>query len=244
LFLDAGCANCHGGINWTLSVKDFTSPPAGTEIFTERNPAQVFGNPVGAQYLNRFLRDIGSFQLGVPGGTNLFGNNVGADEFAAPTVVAGAFVAGQDALGIDYNNDGKGTGFNVPSLLGLHSLPPYLHNGAAESLAAVVSNLNHRTDNGRQPDGLSDPADQAKVVKFLESIDLKAVPFLNIVATLNGSYVILAFDSVSGVEYDIEERTALDGPPSVVQSVIGNGARLQVALPLEAGVRFFRLVAP
>src|SRR4030095_6276458 len=28
LFLSAGCASCHGGINWTVSVKDFTSPPS------------------------------------------------------------------------------------------------------------------------------------------------------------------------------------------------------------------------
>ncbi|HYV31933.1 MAG TPA: hypothetical protein VEO53_12625, partial [Candidatus Binatia bacterium] len=29
LFLQAGCAQCHGGGNWTISRKDFTSPPAG-----------------------------------------------------------------------------------------------------------------------------------------------------------------------------------------------------------------------
>ena len=245
LFLNAGCASCHGGLNWTVSVKDFTSPPAGSEGFTitERTPL-VTGNPVGAQYLNRFLRDVGSFNLGVPGQGNLFGNNIGADEKAAPTVVAGALVAAQDALGIDYNNDGRGIGFNVPSLLGLHSVQPFLHNGAAESLAAVIGDVKHRTDNGRIPDGLSNTNDQAKVVKFLESIDVHTVPFVPITVSRLGPYVILAFDSLNGVEYGIEARTTVTGPAAVVGSVTGNGQRLQVALAIDGAARFFRLVTP
>src|SRR5262249_30793587 len=152
-----------GGLNWTISVKDFTSPPSSTEIFTER--AGTFtGNPVGAQFLARFLRDVGSFNLGVPGQGNDLGNNVGADEKAAPTVPTNTLIAAHDALGFEFNSDGKGSGFNVPSWLGLHQLPPFLHNGAAESLAAVVSDVKHRTDNGRLPDLLSNVVDQAKVV--------------------------------------------------------------------------------
>ena len=56
-----------------------SSPPAPAELNTERLPTPFTGNPVGAQYLNRFLRDIGSFNLGVPGQGNLFGSNIGAD---------------------------------------------------------------------------------------------------------------------------------------------------------------------
>src|SRR6185369_10312768 len=81
-----------------------------------------------------------------------------------------------DALGQDYNSDGAGIGFNVPSLLGVHALAPYLHNGAAETLAQVVADVKHRTDNGRLPDRLSNAADQALVVKFLESEDVATVP--------------------------------------------------------------------
>src|SRR5262249_41243960 len=210
LFLSGGCANCHSGLNWTVSVKDFTSPPAGTEIFTERSGVFT-GNPVGAQYLDRFLRDIGSFNLGVPGQGNLLGNNIGADEKAAPTVVTNTLQAAQDALGIDYNNDGHGIGFNVPSLLGIQGLPPYYHNGAAESLAAVVADVKHRTDNGRIPDLLSAPADQAKVVKFLESIDVNTVPFVSLSVSQIDGYAILSFDSVNGVEYGIEARAVVTG---------------------------------
>jgi YVTN family beta-propeller protein len=242
LFLHAGCANCHVGLNWTVSVKDFTSPPAASEIFTERT-GTFTGNPVGAQYLNRFLRDVGSFNLGVPGQGNPLGNNIGADEKAAPTVVTNTFIPGQDALGIDYNNDGRGIGFNVPSLLGLYALPPFMHNGAAESLAAVVSDMKHRTDNGRLPDLLSNPADQSKVVAFLESIDVGTVPFVPIAVSRTGAYVILSFDSVAGVMYGIEARSTITGVPGVLTKVTGNGQRMDVALPIDTAARFYRLVA-
>lgn len=169
------CASCHNGGKWTLSTRDFTPPPAGTEFVTERTPAQVFGNPSGSQYLSRFLRDIGSFNLGVPGGTNPIGRNIGGVEKAAATVIGGSLVS-QDALGIDYNGDGKGNGFNVPSLLGIHAVPPYYHNGACESLACVVGNARHRTGNFSRPDVLINPADQLKVVRFLETINAKTAP--------------------------------------------------------------------
>jgi hypothetical protein len=225
-------------------VKDFTSPPVGSEIFTERNPTNFVGNPVGAQYLNRFLRDIGSFNLGVPGQGNPLGNDIGADEKAAPAVVSGVQQAAQDGLGIDYNSDGRGIGFNVPSLLGLQAVPPFMHNGAAESLAAVVSDVKHRTDNGRRPDGLSNTNDQAKVVKFLESVDVHTVPFVPIEVRQSGSNVILAFDSVNGVQYDIEARSTITGTPSIIGFVIGTGQRLEVTLPIDSTARFFRLLAP
>jgi YVTN family beta-propeller protein len=243
LFLQSGCANCHGGLNWTVSVKDFTSPPAGAEIFTERNPTNFVGNPVGAQYLNRFLRDIGSFNLGVPGQGNLLGNNIGADEKAAAAVANGTLQPAQDALGIDYNSDGKGIGFNVPSLLGLYGLPPYVHNGAAESLAGVVADVKHRTDNGRLVDYLSNSSDRALVVKFLESIDVHTIPFVQLsLVRSNGTY-ILSFDSVSGVQYSVEARTNIAGPGTIIAGTTGTGARLDVTVPAGPTTRFLRLVS-
>jgi YVTN family beta-propeller protein len=167
LFADAGCANCHLGSAFTLSRKDFASPPAMAEVFAEFVPpaAPPPGNPVAVQYLNRFLRDIGSFNLGVPGGGNELGGNVGADE---TTTVAGPV---QGGLGRDYNGDGAGNGFNVPSLLGIENVQPYYHNGACETLDCVVGNAKHRTANGTLPDRLTSTRDRARVVAFLKSID-------------------------------------------------------------------------
>jgi cytochrome c peroxidase len=171
LFAQAGCTNCHVGPKFTISTKDFTSPPAAAEIFTETTPPAVIGRPIGAQYLNRFLRDIGSFNLGVPNAGNPLGFNVGADEKASGALVAGVAQPAPDALGIDYNNDGRGTGYNVPSLLGIEAVPPYYHNGACETLDCVVGNVKHRTANGRQPDRLTDERQRKRVVAYLRSID-------------------------------------------------------------------------
>jgi hypothetical protein len=47
LFKQAGCQNCHGGPNWTISALDFTPPPAATQV-------------VDAQ-LVKFLCRVGTF---------------------------------------------------------------------------------------------------------------------------------------------------------------------------------------
>src|SRR5213076_2191309 len=143
-----------------------------------------------------------------------------------PAVVSGVQQAAQDALGIDYNADGKGIGFNVPSLLGLQALPPFMHNGAAESLAAVVADVHHRTDNGASPDFLANPADQALVVTFLESIDLNTIPLVQLAIRRQGSQVFVAFDSITGVHYALEAKTTLlAGWASIGSTTIGTGQR-------------------
>lgn len=183
------CAGCHGGGLWSASVKDFVSPPAGAEIACEVDlgaaapagsactTAPVIGDPTNVQYLNRFLRDAGSFNLGVLGQGNPIGANVGATEKAAAALVAGVSQPPKDALGIDYNADGRGVGFNPQSLLGINLVQPYMHNGACESLPCVVGDLEHRTGNGALTDFLNTAAKRAQVVQFLESIDGRTTPF-------------------------------------------------------------------
>jgi YVTN family beta-propeller protein len=176
LFQAQNCQSCHGGQTFTSSLKDFASPPAATEIATETTPPPTSGNPVAAQYLNRFLRDIGSFNLGVTGAGNDLGGDVGAIEKAASALVGGVAQPQQDALGRDYNGDGKGIGYNVPSLLGINAVPPYYHNGACESLACVVGNVKHRTANGRLPDRLASARAQAQLVAWLETVTAATPP--------------------------------------------------------------------
>jgi YVTN family beta-propeller protein len=181
LFFKAGCQTCHGGGKWTNSFRDFAPPPAGAELATEvqgalpppgGSPAPPAGvNPVGAQFLFNKLQDINSFNLGVLGGGNLIGANVGAAEKATD---------GKDALGKDHNADGRGNGYNVPSLLGIWAVPPYYHNGSCETLACVLGNAQHRTAKGTRPDVLSSPADQARVVTFLQSLDADTPPITNL----------------------------------------------------------------
>lgn len=189
LFGQQKCTNCHTGGLWSTSVKNFTSPPANNRIACEVDlgalappgsfctTPPVVGTPPTLQYLFAFLRNVGSFNLGVAGGGNPIANNVGAIEKAAPALVAGVSQPPADALGRDYNADGRGLGYNVQSLLGVHAVQPYMHNGACETIACVVSDRNHRTANGTLPDLLTDPASRAKVVRYVESIDDETTPF-------------------------------------------------------------------
>ncbi len=177
LFQAAGCASCHFGSTFTLSQKDFVSPPAAAELATETNPAPPAGvTPVGAQFLPRFLRDVGSFNLGVLGAGNPLGANIGAPEKATANLVAGVSTTPQDALGKDHNLDGKGNGFNVPSLLGINAVPPYMHNGACETLACVLADPKHRTANGTRPDAAATASAQRLIVAYLQSIDAGTPP--------------------------------------------------------------------
>jgi YVTN family beta-propeller protein len=171
LFAQAGCQTCHGTTLFSAARKDFVSPPAATELATETTPPPPAGVvPVGAQFLNRFLRDIGSYNLGVAGGTNPLGDNIGGVEKATSNLVNGVAQPPPEGLGFDFNADGKGNGFNVPSLLGINAVPPYYHNGACETLACVVSNVRHRTANGTRPDVLGSEDAREKLVAFLRTI--------------------------------------------------------------------------
>jgi YVTN family beta-propeller protein len=184
LFKQAGCASCHGGNQWTASIRDFKPPPIMADIFCEQNTgagsppgclkAAVTGNPVPNQFLARFLRDIKSFDLNVSGSGNAIPGQalIGAVEKATRTVAGGAT---PDALGKDFNQDGRGNGFSPPSLLGIFALPPYYHNGACETLACVLADRNHRTA-GNKTDVLADAHKRAQVVTFLESLDAATQP--------------------------------------------------------------------
>jgi hypothetical protein len=189
LFKQQGCDSCHGGGLWSSSVKNFTSPPANADIACEIDlgalapagsactKAPVAGKPVAVQSLSRFLRNIGSFNLGVAGGNNEFGRNIGAPEKAAQAVVAGVSQPPLDGLGRDYNKDGRGAGFSPQSLLGVFAVQPYIHNGACESITCVLRDVKHRTGNGRFKDLLAKAADRNKVRLFVESIDAATKPF-------------------------------------------------------------------
>jgi hypothetical protein len=82
-----------------------------------------------------------------------------------------------DALGKDFNLDGRGNGFNVQSLPGIHAVQPYMHNGACETILCVVSDVEHRTGNGAFPDRLQNASDRARIARFIESIDAATPPF-------------------------------------------------------------------
>src|SRR5207249_12307010 len=69
-------------------------------------------------------------------------------------------------------------GFSPASLLSISAFPQtFLHNGAANSLLAVLDNVTHRSAGTGGVDTLADTADRQKLVQFLLSIDARTVPF-------------------------------------------------------------------
>lgn len=63
-------------------------------------------------------------------------------------------------------------GFSPPSLLGLHAFPKaYFHNGAAESLDAVMNNVAHRASGTGGVDTLTDANKRRQLIRFIQSID-------------------------------------------------------------------------
>jgi YVTN family beta-propeller protein len=69
-------------------------------------------------------------------------------------------------------------GFVPPSLLSVFMSPPYFHNGSAASLDEVFSDrfAQHRAAGTGGIDGLSNPEDRRKLVKFILSIDASTEP--------------------------------------------------------------------
>lgn len=69
-------------------------------------------------------------------------------------------------------------GFVPPSLISVFFSPPYFHNGSAASLDEVLGDrfLQHRSAGTGGIDGLSNPEDRRKLVKFLLSIDASTEP--------------------------------------------------------------------
>ena len=169
------CQECHGGTTGPRASRTSTRRPIRTSFRRDRpERAGRRPNPIGTQYLDRFLEDIGSFNIGVRGEGNRLGRNIGAAEFANAAPNAQGELALPDALGFDHDEDGAGDGYNVPSLLGIYALPPYLHNGACETLLCVLTDVEHRTA-GNETDVLNTRTKRNRVAKFLELIDLETV---------------------------------------------------------------------
>ena len=69
------------------------------------------------------------------------------------------------------------SGFAPPSLLSVFAFPQtFFHNGAAGSLDQVLQNVTHRSAGTGGVDTLTNPADRALIVRFLESIDTETMP--------------------------------------------------------------------
>ena len=92
--------------------------------------------------------------------------NVGTFDPAAANEVRD--VLSPAALGAD--------GFVPPSLLGAHAFPPYLHNGSAPTVLAVLDLVPHRSAGTGGVDMLAGAKDREALARFVESIDASTKP--------------------------------------------------------------------
>ncbi|CAN5716289.1 hypothetical protein BH10CHL1_BH10CHL1_33500 [soil metagenome] len=241
LFFQAGCQKCHGGTKWTISNKDFVAPPAAADINTEAPVTST----IGAQYLNRFLSDIGSFNLNVAGASNTL---IGQPEIGGVEKTD----VGLGALGKDVNGDGKGNGYNIPALLGIWALPPYYHNGACETLNCVLTNVKHRTSGLRQgqSDPFTDPNKQAAIVTWLKTLDADTPFPLNLIVNqhdifidpptvFKGSQVVVGANiSLFGTKADLADLITDLGLPGLTVRVAldpsDSAASVDLTIPASA----------
>jgi hypothetical protein len=154
---DANCATCHGGAKWTKSQVLYTNNPALDAPFAAGGGARDPGLTVAA---NQIVTYSDSLVDAVP-----------LDFLEG----IGTFDAG-NAIEIRQNGAAPlgAAGFNVPSLLGVGSSAPYLHNGSAETLEDLFAQ--HQIPGGTIASEL-DAAEQATLATFLRSIDGRSAIF-------------------------------------------------------------------
>jgi hypothetical protein len=161
LFAQAGCVSCHSGGMWSISARNFAPPPAPGDIATESGVADANQ----AQFLWKFLKDVGSFDLNTSGSSKRIPGYPPIGGIETDT-------NGAKALGFDYNGDGKGSGFSPYSILGAYNAPPYFHNGACETLECVLADANHRNAGQGKSGGLEfRERERRALVQFLKSLD-------------------------------------------------------------------------
>jgi cytochrome c553 len=192
LFVEGGCAKCHGGQGWTVSRRFFT-PGATTNgnlaatqfgipsFFPSTWQYNVDQQPTPTQRMHA------SGQPAIP--TDLTGpgeaSPVAVGQVACSLRNVGTFgipnnAAATDALelrpkdGALIRAQGR-AGYNVPSLYGLALGAPYLHHGQSPSLEDLLTNtawtFHTNAGNANFSLALADPAKVDDLTAFLLSID-------------------------------------------------------------------------
>ncbi len=173
LFDEGGCAKCHGGPKWTIS-RTFYDPTdtdggdLGERLFATNAAA---AEPMDPSDLRGLPIDV-NVDATLIAGDDSDGGTPALKRQACNVRIVGTFAAdggapeeranGQPAQGQN--------GFNPPSLLGLAAGAPYLHNGAAATLDALIADFPDHTLAGN-PNFLPTADDREALVAFLLSID-------------------------------------------------------------------------
>lgn len=164
---DAIKAYIQFGVRSPISPVSKTEPDviAGRALFIAANCQQCHGGPQWTSSRVRFTPPPDAGQI-VGGQLISELRNVGTFD---PTFFNEVRQNGAAPVGAQ--------GFAPGSLLSLFAFPQvFLHNGPVTSLSAVLNNVTHRSAGTAGVDTLSNAADRAKVVRFIESIDDNTPP--------------------------------------------------------------------
>jgi hypothetical protein len=183
LFETGGCHSCHGGPRWSVSRIPYVPSP-------EKNGSLVGDNglPAVATGLRTEQLVSGAYKIATESVANPDGGaaiTVGPERITCVLRDVGTYRAGN---ALEKKPDGTrsqgATGFNPPSLLGLATSAPYLHDGSAPRLDALFSStfaVHARAGNANFLPGMGtlpgEAADIAALVQFLVSIDEDTTPF-------------------------------------------------------------------
>lgn len=189
LFVDGGCAKCHGGAGWTVSRRPFT-PRNQTNLDLATTPfarptffPQTWMYDDGTQPRNQLSAQPAILVADDTGPAEP--NAVGIAQVACVTRNVGTFGLPGDTVGTDalelrpfqgalVRSQGR-AGYNVPSLYGLALGAPYLHHGQAATLAELFTDprWQFHTGAGNANFGLAleQPGKLDDLIAFLLSID-------------------------------------------------------------------------
>jgi len=157
----------------------FAAEPAGTALgqsiaqgralFAQNNCAACHGGAGWASARRDFTP---------PPAPELIDSSEGINQLFTSLTDVGTFIATQAN---EIRQDGKAAlgvkGFVPPSLLSVGALGPYLHDGSAPTLEAVLANAQHRAAGTAGVDGLTSATARTALADFLRSIDASTAPF-------------------------------------------------------------------
>jgi hypothetical protein len=184
LFLDGGCAKCHGGSGWTVSSRPYNPAAGGATTFG----AAAFARPT---FLQAVMYDVPRTKISNQ--PVIAADATGPAEAAEVAVLqlacvlrnVGTFGVPDDAVTTDalekrptaagaLRAEGR-AGYNVPSLYGLALGAPYLHHGQAATLGELFSdarwNFHTSAANANFSLTLAQPGKVDDLTAFLRSID-------------------------------------------------------------------------
>lgn len=139
---DGACQGCHSGENWTISQRFYEPSTAVNQALAETFFAVPAGFPKALLPSEKAENQRLRFGAGDAAVDQIQCVNREVGTFGVAEAGVGVAELRQDMLTPSQgagNEDGEGSGYNVPSLLGVATGAPYLHAGGARTLEALFA---------------------------------------------------------------------------------------------------------